>query len=139
MQEFFRQGDLEREQNLDVSPMCDRRTATIEKSQVQHNLLDSLIYSLTFRFVSLPSLPTTLFRPTSPGRAIGRVCVCLCLCVRALTVELNDLLPRYLARWLTDLPLYTVKVKFEGYRLKFQAIEGQHDLLRWTTVAEKQT
>jgi len=34
MQEFFRQGDLEREQNLDVSPMCDRHTATIEKSQV---------------------------------------------------------------------------------------------------------
>jgi len=34
MQEFFRQGDLEREQDLDVSPMCDRRTATIEKSQV---------------------------------------------------------------------------------------------------------
>jgi len=35
MQEFFRQGDLEREQDLDVSPMCDRRTATIEKSQVR--------------------------------------------------------------------------------------------------------
>ena len=34
MQEFFRQGDLEREQDLDVSPMCDRRTATVEKSQV---------------------------------------------------------------------------------------------------------
>ena len=34
MQEFFRQGDLERQQNLDVSPMCDRHTATVEKSQV---------------------------------------------------------------------------------------------------------
>ena len=34
MEEFFRQGDLEREQGLDISPMCDRTTANIEKSQV---------------------------------------------------------------------------------------------------------
>jgi len=34
MQEFFRQGDLERQQGLDVSPMCDRHTATVEKTQV---------------------------------------------------------------------------------------------------------
>ena len=34
MQEFFRQGDLEREQGMDISPMCDRHTASIEKSQV---------------------------------------------------------------------------------------------------------
>jgi len=34
MAEFFRQGDLEREQGLDISPMCDRQTATIEKTQV---------------------------------------------------------------------------------------------------------
>jgi len=34
MQEFFEQGDIEREQGLDISPMCDRHTATIEKSQV---------------------------------------------------------------------------------------------------------
>jgi len=34
MEEFFRQGDMEREQGLDISPMCDRHTATIEKSQV---------------------------------------------------------------------------------------------------------
>jgi len=37
MQEFFRQGDLEREQGLDISPMCDRHTATIEKTQVTTN------------------------------------------------------------------------------------------------------
>jgi len=50
MQEFFRQGDLEREQDLDVSPMCDRRTATVEKSQVFDckHLLDSLTYLLTY-------------------------------------------------------------------------------------------
>jgi len=34
MQEFFRQGDLERDQGMDISPMCDRHTASIEKSQV---------------------------------------------------------------------------------------------------------
>ena len=37
MQEFFRQGDLEREQGLDISPMCDRHTATVEKTQVTTN------------------------------------------------------------------------------------------------------
>lgn len=35
MEEFFQQGDKEREQNLDISPMCDRHSATIEKSQVR--------------------------------------------------------------------------------------------------------
>lgn len=36
MEEFFHQGDLERQQGLDISPMCDRHTATVEKSQVSH-------------------------------------------------------------------------------------------------------
>lgn len=34
MQEFYRQGDMERERNIDLSPMCDKHTATVEKSQV---------------------------------------------------------------------------------------------------------
>jgi len=34
MEEFFRQGDKEREAGMDISPMCDRYNATIEKSQV---------------------------------------------------------------------------------------------------------
>lgn len=33
-EEFFRQGDKECEAGLDISPMCDRSNATIEKSQV---------------------------------------------------------------------------------------------------------
>lgn len=37
MEEFFLQGDKEKEQNLDISPMCDRHNATIEKSQVSTN------------------------------------------------------------------------------------------------------
>lgn len=35
MEEFFQQGDRERDQGMDISPMCDRHTATIEKSQVR--------------------------------------------------------------------------------------------------------
>ena len=37
MEEFFRQGDLERQHGMDISPMCDRDTATIEKTQVDAN------------------------------------------------------------------------------------------------------
>merc|ERR1719242_182299 len=33
-EEFFLQGDQEREAGLDISPMCDRNNATTEKSQV---------------------------------------------------------------------------------------------------------
>nr|XP_037848145.1 cAMP-specific 3',5'-cyclic phosphodiesterase 4C isoform X4 [Chlorocebus sabaeus] len=34
MAEFFHQGDRERESGLDISPMCDKHTASVEKSQV---------------------------------------------------------------------------------------------------------
>lgn len=34
MEEFFCQGDREREQGMDISPMCDRHNATVEKTQV---------------------------------------------------------------------------------------------------------
>ena len=33
-EEFFLQGDQERQAGLDISPMCDRNNATTEKSQV---------------------------------------------------------------------------------------------------------
>jgi len=44
MEEFFRQGDLERESNMDISPMCDRHNATIEKSQV--GFIDYIVHPL---------------------------------------------------------------------------------------------
>ncbi|KAJ4449914.1 hypothetical protein ANN_01321, partial [Periplaneta americana] len=44
MEEFFQQGDREREQNLDISPMCDRHSATIEKSQV--GFIDYIVHPL---------------------------------------------------------------------------------------------
>jgi hypothetical protein len=34
MEEFWRQGDKERELGIEVSPMCDRRVASVEKHQV---------------------------------------------------------------------------------------------------------
>ena len=40
MEEFFRQGDREREIGLEISPMCDRYNATIEKSQVMNCCLE---------------------------------------------------------------------------------------------------
>ncbi|XP_076251651.1 3',5'-cyclic-AMP phosphodiesterase-like isoform X2 [Rhynchophorus ferrugineus] len=44
MEEFFRQGDKEREANMDISPMCDRHSATIEKSQV--GFIDYIVHPL---------------------------------------------------------------------------------------------
>ncbi|KAG6940944.1 phosphodiesterase 4D [Chelydra serpentina] len=36
MEEFFRQGDRERERGMEISPMCDKHNASVEKSQVFH-------------------------------------------------------------------------------------------------------
>jgi len=44
MEEFFQQGDREREGGLDISPMCDRFNATIEKSQV--GFIDYIVHPL---------------------------------------------------------------------------------------------
>ncbi len=34
MEEFFSQGDRERERGMEISPMCDKHNASVEKSQV---------------------------------------------------------------------------------------------------------
>ncbi|KAL5275796.1 dnc family protein [Megaselia abdita] len=44
MEEFFLQGDKERENGMDISPMCDRDNATIEKSQV--GFIDYIVHPL---------------------------------------------------------------------------------------------
>jgi len=44
MEEFFRQGDRERDESLEISPMCDRYNATIEKSQV--GFIDYIVHPL---------------------------------------------------------------------------------------------
>ena len=37
------QGDKEREAGLDISPMCDRYNATVEKSQVCKGFKDRMV------------------------------------------------------------------------------------------------
>jgi len=57
MEEFFQQGDLEREKRLDISPMCDRHTATVEKTQVcimQENVTYPSLCLMLCRFYSNP-------------------------------------------------------------------------------------
>jgi cAMP-specific phosphodiesterase 4 len=44
MEEFFRQGDQEKARGMDVSAMCDRQTATVEKSQV--GFIDYIVHPL---------------------------------------------------------------------------------------------
>ncbi|XP_071954007.1 3',5'-cyclic-AMP phosphodiesterase 4C-like isoform X2 [Antedon mediterranea] len=44
MEEFFTQGDLEREKKMDISPMMDRHNASVEKTQV--GFIDYIVHPL---------------------------------------------------------------------------------------------
>ncbi|CAH1774432.1 unnamed protein product [Owenia fusiformis] len=44
MEEFFKQGDIERERGLEISPMCDRHNSTIERTQV--GFIDFIVHPL---------------------------------------------------------------------------------------------
>ncbi|XP_038568781.1 cAMP-specific 3',5'-cyclic phosphodiesterase 4C-like isoform X1 [Micropterus salmoides] len=44
MEEFFRQGDKERERGIEISAMCDKHTASVEKSQV--GFIDYIVHPL---------------------------------------------------------------------------------------------
>nr|XP_014340870.1 PREDICTED: cAMP-specific 3',5'-cyclic phosphodiesterase 4D isoform X1 [Latimeria chalumnae] len=44
MEEFFRQGDRERERGMEISPMCDKHNASIEKTQV--GFIDYIVHPL---------------------------------------------------------------------------------------------
>uniref|UniRef100_A0A8C5FGF0 Phosphodiesterase n=1 Tax=Gadus morhua TaxID=8049 RepID=A0A8C5FGF0_GADMO len=44
MEEFFRQGDKERERGMEISAMCDRHNASVEKSQV--GFIDYIVHPL---------------------------------------------------------------------------------------------
>lgn len=43
-EEFFKQGDAEKEMSLDVSPLCDRDTVAIAESQVRPSGCASALY-----------------------------------------------------------------------------------------------
>ena len=49
LEEFFRQGDMERELGLPFSPLCDRNNTMIAESQIGNlnNLTKSLILFIT--------------------------------------------------------------------------------------------
>ena len=68
MEEFFRQGDKEREAGMDISPMCDRYNATIEKSQVSsfdRRCNQTVIRHILFRW---DLLSTSCIRCGRPGQ-----------------------------------------------------------------------
>ncbi|TRY97573.1 hypothetical protein DNTS_002605 [Danionella cerebrum] len=44
MEEFFHQGDRERARGMEISPMCDKHTASVEKSQV--GFIDYIVHPL---------------------------------------------------------------------------------------------
>ncbi|RWS14017.1 cAMP-specific 3', partial [Dinothrombium tinctorium] len=44
MEEFFQQGDKEKQRGLEISPMCDRQNATVEKYQV--GFIDYIVHPL---------------------------------------------------------------------------------------------
>lgn len=85
LEEFFQQGDKEREIGLDISPMCDRYNSTIEKSQVGHNVqynLSPLViskcrYALSHwytTFTSAPKYARELLRPIISFRTFLSTC-----------------------------------------------------------------
>jgi len=43
MEEFFRQGDKERERGMEISAMCDKHTASVEKSQVMNRSVNAVM------------------------------------------------------------------------------------------------
>lgn len=57
MDEFFHQGDRERERGMEISPMCDKHTASVERTQVENTHLplkvEILILSLFFIFTDI--------------------------------------------------------------------------------------
>ncbi|XP_026230119.1 cAMP-specific 3',5'-cyclic phosphodiesterase 4B-like [Anabas testudineus] len=44
MEEFFHQGDRERERGMEISPMCDKHTASVERTQV--SFIDYIVHPL---------------------------------------------------------------------------------------------
>uniref|UniRef100_A0A673YS21 Phosphodiesterase n=1 Tax=Salmo trutta TaxID=8032 RepID=A0A673YS21_SALTR len=50
MEEFFRQGDKERERGMEISPMCDKHTASVEKSQVRKHTHNTH-FGITFKVI----------------------------------------------------------------------------------------
>lgn len=68
MEEFFQQGDKERQLGLEISPMCDRSNSTIEKSQVGFIDYIGKQSSATHRFLNHPLTLLFPLQCTPSGR-----------------------------------------------------------------------
>ncbi|XP_037067742.1 cAMP-specific 3',5'-cyclic phosphodiesterase 4C isoform X1 [Peromyscus leucopus] len=77
MAEFFRQGDRERELGLDISPMCDKHSASVEKSQVCAGAAPCWGWDLGSPEPWLP-LPAWARAPPQGGRLVFPDGVSLC-------------------------------------------------------------
>lgn len=53
MEEFFHQGDRERERGMEISPMCDKHTASVEKSQVMQSKGKETVLNVNVKKVTL--------------------------------------------------------------------------------------
>ena len=63
MQEFFKQGDMEREQGLEFSPLCDRHNTMVPQSQIGERCpgpaqLNLLLFAGFIDFIVIPTLST---------------------------------------------------------------------------------
>ena len=60
MEEFFSQGDRERERGMEISPMCDKHNASVEKSQVHTRARKHTHRSHKHRHIQTQSLTHSL-------------------------------------------------------------------------------
>ena len=87
LEEFYQQGDKEKELGLDISPMCDRLNTTVAKSQVGFHPSFPLSppSSLSLSSSSVPSTPASSLSPASRVRRLSRGSGCvsdLLLCMQ---------------------------------------------------------
>ncbi|MEQ2200878.1 cAMP-specific 3',5'-cyclic phosphodiesterase 4D [Xenoophorus captivus] len=111
MEEFFSQGDRERERGMEISPMCDKHNASVEKSQVgfidyivhplwetwadlvhpdAQDILDTLEDNREWYQSTIPQSPSpTLDEPEDGTRPPGP-CLKICLCLYVLRSANNS-------------------------------------------------
>ncbi len=67
MEEFFHQGDRERERGMEISPMCDKHTASVEKSQVRQQETQKLPHVQTQMYCHICTSNSNLSPYSFPG------------------------------------------------------------------------
>ncbi|KAJ8359796.1 hypothetical protein SKAU_G00163210 [Synaphobranchus kaupii] len=67
MEEFFSQGDRERDRGMEISPMCDKQNASVEKSQV--GFIDYIVHPLWETWGDLVHPDARISWTAGPGAA----------------------------------------------------------------------